>query len=44
MLQIVIGTVAIISLSVAIKVDETKAARQWAEYEETDWNEYYAHH
>lgn len=43
MLQLAIGTVAIISLSIVIKVEETKTARQWKECEETDWNEYYAH-
>lgn len=43
MLQFVIGTVAIVSLSVCIKVEETKMDRQYREYDETDWNEYYAH-
>ena len=43
MLQFVIGTVAIISLSVYIKVEETRVDRQNRECDETDWNEYYAH-
>lgn len=43
MLQFVIGTVAFVSLSIGIKVEETKMARRYKEYEETDWNEYYAH-
>lgn len=43
MLQFVIGTVAFVSLSIGIKVEEAKMARQYKECEETDWNWYYAH-
>lgn len=41
MLQLTIGTIAFVALSVYVKIDEVKKNRMQHEYDETDWNNYY---
>ena len=42
MLTVIIGTVAIVAMSVVIKIDERQENKAQKENEEIDWNEYYA--
>ena len=43
MLHITVALAAFIALSIFIKIDEIKIDRLRKEYDETDWNVYYAH-
>lgn len=42
MLTVIIGTVAIVAMSVVIKIDECQENKAQKENDEIDWNEYYA--
>lgn len=42
MLQLIVGTAIYILLSATIRAEEVKMDRLQKEYDNTDWNEYYA--
>ena len=44
MLQLTIGVVVFIALNIYVKVEETEQSKKQKEYDETDWNEFYAKH